>query len=224
MAFQAERHAQRLGVIDLIHLVDASVAFDTTDSACDVDGVIEVDEVGHFMDLDPGDGFAAGGAFADQGESGIVFEDLVMTVHAGGTGGDIGEPGFFDACMAVAAIHAELAGVCGVGESDRLNWLISDAGIFGCEIIPDAGGDAAAQQESAGNDQPRESVGPLWKNCRHLKCIQCSEPSAKKLSPPMTTAPKLPEPTVNCFACGKKQYSPVCKPCFFRRCRSLDEK
>ena len=83
MAFQAERHAQGLGVIDLVHLVDASVAFDTTDSACDMDGVIEVDEVGHFMDLDPGDGFAAGGAFADQGESGIFFKNLVMTVHAG---------------------------------------------------------------------------------------------------------------------------------------------
>ena len=83
MAFQAESHAQRFGVIDLVHLVDASVAFDTTDSACDMDGVIEVDEVGHFMDLDPGDGFAAGGAFADQGEPGIVFQNLVMTVHAG---------------------------------------------------------------------------------------------------------------------------------------------
>ena len=114
MAFEAEGHAQGFGVIDFVHLVDAAMAFDATDPAIDVDGVIEIDEVGELMDLDPGDGFAAGGAFADEGQPRIVFEDLVMAVHAGGTGGDIGEPGFFDAGMAVAAIHSELAGVGGV--------------------------------------------------------------------------------------------------------------
>ena len=45
MAIQTECHAERLGVINLIHLVDAAVAFHATDAAIHVDGVIEIDEI-----------------------------------------------------------------------------------------------------------------------------------------------------------------------------------
>src|SRR6266516_3259328 len=43
MAIEAEGHAERLGVINLVHLVDLAVALDATDAAVHVDRVVEKD-------------------------------------------------------------------------------------------------------------------------------------------------------------------------------------
>ena len=58
MAVQAKRHAQRLGMIDLVHVIDLPVAFHATDAAVDMDGMVEIDVIGHLVDLHPRDGAA----------------------------------------------------------------------------------------------------------------------------------------------------------------------
>src|SRR3954454_13751766 len=65
MAIQAEGHAERLGVVNFIHLVDLRMALNATDAAVDVNGMIEIDEIRDAVDLHPFDWFAAGGAFAN---------------------------------------------------------------------------------------------------------------------------------------------------------------
>ena len=65
MAIEAERHAQRLGVINLLHLVDLAMAMHATDPAIHVHGMIEVNVVRHFMDLHPCDGLSGLRALAN---------------------------------------------------------------------------------------------------------------------------------------------------------------
>ena len=74
MALQAERHAERLGVIHLVHLIDPAVALDAADPAIDVNGVIEIDEVGQLVDLDPGNRPPALGAVANQFQARIILD------------------------------------------------------------------------------------------------------------------------------------------------------
>ena len=116
MAIEAERHAERLIVVNLFHFVDRTMTFNAADAAIDVDRVVEINVVRHAMNLDPGNRFAALGAFPNERETWIIFEDLVMAIHAGRTGGDIGIPGFFDRIVAIAAINAELPGMRRVRE------------------------------------------------------------------------------------------------------------
>src|SRR6185369_7010932 len=58
MAVQAESHAQRLRMPDLVHLVNLAVAMIATDPAIHVHGMIEIDIIGSLVNLDPRDGLA----------------------------------------------------------------------------------------------------------------------------------------------------------------------
>jgi len=164
MAFQAEGHAERFGVINLIHLVNAPVTFHAADAAVDVNRVIKIRKIGNFMDLNPLDGLAGGGAFTNQRQARIVLEHLRMAIHASGRRGDIREPGFLHARMAIPAIHPELPGVHRVGERHGLDRLIADAGVFGCEIIPHPGRHGGADKKHSDDNHQRQPVGPLWEN------------------------------------------------------------
>ena len=119
------------------------------------------------LNLDPGHRLAALGALANQLQARIVLEHLIVTVHAGGTGGDIGEPGLLDAGVAVAAIHSQLAGMRRVRKRHRLDRLITHPRVFGCKIIPDTRRHGAAHQQKAGDNHHRQPVGPLWEDGRH---------------------------------------------------------
>ena len=66
--------------------------------------------------------------------------------------------------MAITTVHSQLAGMDCVREGDGLDGLISDAGILGSEVIPDARRDRAADQQRARDDHHRQSVGPLWED------------------------------------------------------------
>ena len=77
VAIQAESHAQGLVMINLVHVINWPVAFHTTNPPVDVHRMVEIDEVGHTMDLDPGDGFSAGGTLAYQGQARVFLEYLV---------------------------------------------------------------------------------------------------------------------------------------------------
>jgi len=65
-------------MIDLFHLVDSSVAFDATDAAAHMHGVVEIDEIRHAMNLDPGYGPPALRALAHQFQPRVVLEHLVV--------------------------------------------------------------------------------------------------------------------------------------------------
>ncbi len=58
MAIQAERHAERHGMIYLFHLVDLTVALDAAHSAVYMHGMIKIDVVRKLMDLHPRDWLA----------------------------------------------------------------------------------------------------------------------------------------------------------------------
>jgi len=164
MTFQTERHAERLGVVNFVHLINAPVTFHAAQAAIHVNGVIEINVVGKFMDLNPLNRLAARRALTHQRQPRIVFQHLIVTVHTGGGGGNIREPGFLHARMAITAIHPKLPRVDRMGKSHRLNRLITDAGVFGSEVIPDARRDSRADQEHADDDVQRQPIGPFWEN------------------------------------------------------------
>ena len=92
MALQAERHAERLGVINFVHLVNASVTFHAADAAIDVYRVVEICKIRQLVDLDPLNRFARRSAFANQRQPRIILQHLAVAVHAGGRRRDIREP------------------------------------------------------------------------------------------------------------------------------------
>ena len=148
-------------MIDLIHFVNRPVALDTTDAAIDVHGMVEINKVRDAMNLYPRDGFSAKGALANQGEPRIVLQDLVMAVHASRTGGNIRIPGLFNRIMAIAAINSQLSGMRGMREADRLDRLITDAGVLRGEVVPGACDQCTTDQHGAGNHQHRQAVSPF---------------------------------------------------------------
>src|ERR1039458_6887767 len=58
MAIEAETHAERFGVRNLVHPVNTPVAGYATDAASDVNRVVEINVIGHDVNLHPRDGFA----------------------------------------------------------------------------------------------------------------------------------------------------------------------
>src|SRR4051812_25715399 len=85
MAIKAECHAEWLGVVNFIHLIDLGMAFDATNAAVDVDRVVEVNKIGNAMDLNPFNRLTTGRAFANERQTWVVLEDLIMAVHTSGT-------------------------------------------------------------------------------------------------------------------------------------------
>ena len=57
MAIQAKSHTQMLGVMNLFHLVNTTMAFDATDTAVDMDSMVEINIVWSFMNAFPGNGW-----------------------------------------------------------------------------------------------------------------------------------------------------------------------
>ena len=53
MAIQTKCHTQMFSVRNFLHLVDSPMAIYATDAAIDVDGVIEVSIIRHFMNTSP---------------------------------------------------------------------------------------------------------------------------------------------------------------------------
>ena len=65
VALQAKRHSERLGVVDCLHLINLTMAVDTADTSVNVYRMVEINIIGCFMDLDPGNWFAGFVAMAD---------------------------------------------------------------------------------------------------------------------------------------------------------------
>ena len=155
MAIEAETHAQGLGLTNLIHLVDPSVTFHTTDAAGDMDGMVEINVIRGDVNLHPGNGGVIGGAFANDGQARIVFQDLIVAVHAGGSRGNIGHPGFIHVAVAVTTVDAQLSGMDLVRKRHRLNRLVTDAVIFRRDIDRHACGHGSPHQRGTNAQRQR---------------------------------------------------------------------
>ena len=143
MAFEAPRHAVRLGMPHHRHVIDLAVAARATDPAVHVGGVIVINVIRRAMELHPLDrlpGFPAG---PHRFQFRIILLDLGVAVHAGLGIGQIRMGGDVDEAVAIPAIHPELGHVNIMGERHWLDGLITDAGILRRDVIPGAGGQAA---------------------------------------------------------------------------------
>ena len=117
MAFQAPRHAVRLGLIDHRHVIDLPVATEATDPAIHVRRVIVKNVIGRAMELHPFDRLSGFPTRPDRLELRIVLLHLRMAVHAGLGVRKIRVRRHFDEAVAITAIHPELRHVesCGNG-------------------------------------------------------------------------------------------------------------
>ena len=90
-----------------------------------------------------------------------------MAVYTGLSVGKIGVGCDFDKAVAVAAIHAKLFHVEGMGERDRLVGLIAHSAVFRGEIIPDSESDGGTRNQAANKQLERKPIGPSGKEIRH---------------------------------------------------------
>ena len=86
---QAERHAERLGVLDHVHLIHPSVAFHTTDTTIHVDCMIEINVIRCLMNTHPWDRFPRLVAIPDRGQHRIILTDHTVAGHTNLSGGHV---------------------------------------------------------------------------------------------------------------------------------------
>ena len=164
MAIQTKTHAKRLGVLNHLHLVNLAMALIAGHPAVHMDGMVEINVVGNLVNLHPRDWRVVGRAVADDLQSRIIFEHLIMAVHAGGRAGQIGEPRFFHAVVAVTAVHAKLARVNLMRKGHRLDGLVTGTGVFGREINRDGRHDGSTTEHGDQAEHQRQTICPFRKN------------------------------------------------------------
>src|SRR5438067_6622359 len=69
--------------------------------------------------------------------------------------------------VAVTAIHPQLGNVDIVWKRHRLDWLITDPGIFRRNVVPGGGGQTAHDQNAGDRHLQRQPIAPAWKKVRH---------------------------------------------------------
>lgn len=87
MAIKAETHAERLRMIDLVHLVNPPVTFHATDAARHVDRMVEVNVIRRDVDLHPRNRFAGRRAITNNRQARILFQHRAVAIHAGRSAG-----------------------------------------------------------------------------------------------------------------------------------------
>lgn len=186
VAIEAPTHAQRLVVRDDGHLVDLAVAAFASDSAFHVDGMIEIDVIRRLVNPLPRYWIAALPARLHCGQLGTIWLDQRMTSDARLSGRDVRAGGFLDARMAKKARHSQLPDMLGMGERNRLNRSVTDAGVFRRTVIVQAGDSQAGQQERPTVNRPSQTSACLVKTSDTIDCLRRAEPgtSRSELWPP----------------------------------------
>ena len=164
MAVQAEGHAQRLQLPDLIEFVHLPMAMHATDPAIYVDRVIEVDEVRHFVNLHPRNRSVVREAQAHRQQSWIVRQHLAVTIHAHARTGNVRIPGPLHVVVAIAAINPKLLRMNRMRKIHRLRRLIPDIRIFRREIVRHSNARGRPEKHRAEDHPAGQLVRPFWKN------------------------------------------------------------
>src|SRR5690625_13122 len=109
----------------------------TTDTHIYVSRVIEIGIVREHMNTDPLDGFSCLPALPDEFQIFIICFNLIVAVHTGLSGGDIGMSGGENLSVAILAIHFELARVGVVAGLDRFPRRVTHIQTFRGTQIPE---------------------------------------------------------------------------------------
>ncbi len=167
MAIEAESHAKVLGVADFLHLVDPAVAFHTTYTAVNVNGVVEVGVVGNFVNADPWDGSALSeetvpilvlavaqdavlvGVFPviagpNRFQGGRIRLNGLVAAHADIGCGNPCVSRLVHTMVTIAAVKAEFAYVKAMVIGNRLRGLVANTHELRSAVIVDAGSYAPA--------------------------------------------------------------------------------
>src|SRR5690625_6986568 len=102
----------------------------TTDTHIYVSRVIEIGIIWEHMNTDPLDGFSCLPALPDEFQIFIICFNLIVAVHTGLSGGDIGMSGVENLSVTILSIHSELASVGFVAVRDRLLRWVSCVTVF----------------------------------------------------------------------------------------------
>ena len=116
MAIQAPAHGQRRSLEDKRHLIDRTVTGGAANTLVDVNAVIEIDEVGKAMDLDPLNRLIGAKTLANGFEITDIVEENGMAIHAGLGGRNARVSGTFHAGMTIAAVDAVVSDMMLVAE------------------------------------------------------------------------------------------------------------
>ena len=91
-------------MVNLVHLVDRSVAVNTAYAAVYVNGMVEIDVIGQLVDLHPGNGLARLVTLAHQRQPGIVPSTPGCGSSCRSRPPGCSNTGFLDAVVAITAI------------------------------------------------------------------------------------------------------------------------
>ena len=167
MAFETPCHAVRLCLIDHRHVIDRTVATETTDAPVHMRCVIVINIIDRAMDPHPLDWVARFPAHPHRLQLWIVLLHLGMAVHAGLCIGHIRVRRHLHKTMAIPAIHSQLRDVNVVRKRHRLYRLITDFGIFWRHVIPRPCGQSTNDHDAANHEFRRQPIRPAWKKICH---------------------------------------------------------
>ncbi len=164
MAVQTPAHAQGFYLHDHLHLVNPSVTDRTAHTLIHMSAVVEISIIGRFVDTHPFDGDIILPAVSNQVQLLTFRFDQIMTVHTGLCWWNIGFSGFFNRCMTVSAVNAQIA--C-MQFMTVLNWLFGTITYISKPWrgkIPEEKHRSGEYGDSAETCEDRQSVRPFWKD------------------------------------------------------------
>lgn len=160
MTIETPPHAQALVVRDDLHLVHMTVAAHASHATLHMNGVIEEDIVGHLMNSNPRNRFAALEACLDRRDLGAIGLDRLVTAHAGLGGRYLRRRRIFDAGVAIKARETELAGVLSMRERDGLNRRIPHARVILRTVVIEGGQAEKSREKRADSNTAKPVIKP----------------------------------------------------------------
>ncbi len=167
MTLQAPPHAVWFGLINHRHVIDGTVATETTDAPVHVRRVIVIDIIDRAMDPHPIDRLTCLPAHPHGLQLRVVLLHLRVAVHADLRVRHIRLRRDFHKAVTIPAIHSELRNVNVVRKRHRLDRLISDFGVFWRDVIPRSGGQSTNDHDAANHELDRHQIRPAWKEICH---------------------------------------------------------
>jgi len=120
MAVEAPGHVESASAIRERHFGNRAMTSGAADPFIHVNAMVEIDEIGQRIDAGPLQGDIVAIAGANRFEHARIGPNLRMAGHAGVSGRQTGEGGFFDRGVAIAAVDAQFAGVMAMAKRNGL--------------------------------------------------------------------------------------------------------
>jgi len=124
MTFKTPTHVQRFMLKNGFHRVDATVAFDTTHTSCDMCAMVEIRILWKIVYPYPLDRHSRSVTFKKRGKFFAFWMNLRMAVHTCLCWGNCSVGCVLNRVVAIPAIDPEFAGVKSMAEGYRLLWSV----------------------------------------------------------------------------------------------------